>query len=143
MQVAMERSPVDLLRWAVPRTATAPDVSCRVHDAIAVLQGRWNLQFIHALMAGPMGFNELARAVGGCNPSTLAQRLDTLVKPELLTRKVQASTPRRTLYSLTPAGAALQPVVDAIEQWGRRFLRGERALQVRRVARASRESRAS
>jgi DNA-binding HxlR family transcriptional regulator len=114
-----------------------------VHDAIAVLQSKWTMQIVHALMNGPMGFNELARAIGGCNPSTLAQRLDTLVKLDLLARRVEASAPPRTLYSLTLAGAALQPVVCAIEQWGRRHLRKERVQSVRRAARAAREFRAS
>lgn len=129
---------------AVARTrAVAPDPFCSVHDAIAVLQGKWTLQIVHALMAGPMGFNELARAIGGCNPSTLAQRLDTLVRLELLARKVEASTPPRTLYSLTPAGGALQPVIAAIDQWGKRYLRRDRVQGVRRAARAARESRAT
>jgi DNA-binding HxlR family transcriptional regulator len=108
-----------------------------------VLQAKWTLQIVHALMAGPMGFNELARAIGGCNPSTLAQRLDTLVRLDLLARKVEASTPPRTLYSLTPAGAALQPVIAAIDQWGTRFLRRDRVQGVRRAARAAREARAT
>lgn len=134
-----------LLRWAVPRSrpAAAADPFCPVHDAIAVLQGKWTLQIVHALMGGPMGFNELARAVGGCNPSTLAQRLDTLVRLDVLARKVEVSTPPRTLYSLTAAGAALRPVVAAIEQWGRRYLRKQRLQGVRRAARAAKESRAS
>lgn len=126
-----------------PRAAVASDPYCAVHDAIAVLQGKWTLQIVHALMAGPMGFNELARAIGGCNPSTLAQRLDTLVRLDVLARKVEISSPPRTLYSLTAAGAALQPVVGAIEQWGQRYLRKERVQGVRRAARAARESRAS
>ncbi len=125
------------------RAAAAPDPFCPVYDAIAVLQGKWTMQIVHALMDGPMGFNDLARAIGGCNPSTLAQRLDTLVRLELLARKVEASAPPRTLYSLTPAGAALQPVVWAIEQWGRRHLRKDRVQSVRRAARTARESRAS
>jgi DNA-binding HxlR family transcriptional regulator len=125
------------------RAVAAPDPFCPVHDAIAVLQGKWTLQIVHALMGGPMGFNELARAVGGCNPSTLAQRLDTLVRLDVLARKVEASTPPRTLYSVTEAGAALQPVVGAIEQWGRRYLRKARVQRVRRAARVAKESRAS
>lgn len=125
------------------RTPASSDPCCPVYDAIAVLQGKWTLQIVHALMAGPMGFNELARAVGGCNPSTLAQRLDTLVRLALLARRVEASTPPRTLYSLSPAGAALQPVVAAIEQWGRHHLRKDQLQSVRRAARAARESRAS
>lgn len=108
---------------------------------MAVLQGKWTLQIVHALMAGPMGFNELARAIGGCNPSTLAQRLDTLVRLDVLTRTVEASTPPRTLYALTAAGAALQPVIAAMDRWGARYLRRERVQRVRRAARAAREPR--
>jgi len=125
------------------RAAAAPDPFCPVYDAIAVLQGKWTMQIVHALLNGPMGFNELARAIGGCNPSTLAQRLDTLVKLELLARRVEASSPPRTLYSLTLAGDAIQPVIAAIEQWGRSHLRKDRVQSVRRAARSTRESRAS
>ena len=137
-------------RLPLRRTGTSPaqavavrDPFCPVHDAIAVLQAKWTLQIVHALIDGPMGFNELSRAIGGCNPSTLAQRLDTLVRLDLLARKVESCTPPRTLYSLTSAGAALQPVVGAIERWGRQYLRKDRVKTVRRSARAARESRTS
>lgn len=126
----------------MPRArAIVADPFCPVHDAIEVLQGKWTMQIVHALIEGPMGFNELARAIGGCNPSTLAQRLDTLVRLDLLTRRVEASSPPRTLYSLTTAGAALQPVVGAIEQWGRQHLRKDKVQAARRAARAAREAR--
>ena len=126
----------------MPRSrTTAADPYCPVHEAIAVLQGKWTMQIVHALIDGPMGFNELARAIGGCNPSTLAQRLDTLVRLDLLMRRVESSSPPRTLYSLTPAGAALQPVVEAIEHWGLQHLRKDKVAAARRAARATREAR--
>ena len=121
----------------------AADRFCPVYDAIAVLQGKWTLQIVHALMEGPLGFNELARAIGGCNPSTLAQRLDTLVRLDLVARTVEASSPPRTLYTLTAAGRALQPVVAAMEQWGRRHLRKDRVQAVRRAQRAVRTARSA
>ena len=121
----------------------AADRFCPVYDAIAVLQGKWTLQIVHALMEGPLGFNELARAIGGCNPSTLAQRLDTLVRLDLVARTVEASSPPRTLYALTAAGRALQPVVAAMEQWGRRHLRKDRVQAVRRAQRAARTARSA
>jgi DNA-binding HxlR family transcriptional regulator len=123
--------------------SSSADPFCPVYDAIAVLQGKWTLQIVHALMDGPLGFNELARAIGGCNPSTLAQRLDTLVRLDLVTRTVEASSPPRTLYALRPAGAALQPVVAAIEQWGRRHLRQERVKAIGRSSRGTRASRSA
>ena len=121
----------------------AADPFCPVYDAIAVLQGKWTLQIVHALMEGPLGFNDLARAIGGCNPSTLAQRLDTLVRLDLVARTVEASSPPRTLYALTAAGRALQPVVAAMEQWGRRHLRKDRVQAVRRAQRAARTARSA
>ncbi|WP_396626953.1 winged helix-turn-helix transcriptional regulator [Luteitalea sp.] len=126
---------------APARRSALPDPFCPVLDAIGVLQGKWTMQIVHALMGGPMGFNELSRAVGGCNPSTLAQRLETLVALDILARRVESSSPPRTLYSLTAAGVALQPVVAAIDDWGKRHLRRDRVQAVRRAARA-RESRA-
>lgn len=102
-----------------------------------MLQGKWTLQIVHALMDGPRGFNELARLIGGCNPSTLAQRLETLIQRDLLTRRVEATAPPRTLYELTPAGAALAPVLAAMDQWARRYLRRARPAPARRSSRAS------
>ncbi len=106
-------------------------------DAIGVLQGKWTLQIVHALMDEPRGFNDLARAIGGCNPSTLTQRLDTLVRLDLVQRHVEPSTPPRTVYALTPAGAALHDVVGAIEAWGHAHLRKDRVRALRRVTRTS------
>jgi len=36
------------------------------------------MHIVRALLDGPLGFNELGRAVGGCNPATLKVRLDHL-----------------------------------------------------------------
>lgn len=117
------------------RAASRVDPFCPVLDAMAVLQGKWTLQIVHALMDEPRGFNELARAIGGCNPSTLAQRLDTLVRLDLVARRVEPSAPPRTLYSLTAAGAALHEVVGAIEAWGHAHLRKDRVQALRRASR--------
>jgi DNA-binding HxlR family transcriptional regulator len=95
---------------------------CPISDSLAVLQGKWTLHIVQALLGGPMGFNELARAVGGCNPATLAQRLETLESAGLLLKTVHSTMPPRTSYALTAAGAALQEVVEAIDRWGRRHL---------------------
>ena len=64
----------------MPRRPSEPPELCAVHDAMKVLQGKWTLQIVRALLGGPRGFNELARAVGGCNPATLSKRLDELAE---------------------------------------------------------------
>jgi DNA-binding HxlR family transcriptional regulator len=99
-----------------------PGELCAVRDALALLQGKWTLQIVRALLAGPRGFNDLARAVGGCNPATLSKRLEALAGVGLLTKRIDSTMPPRTCYTLTPAGEALEAVVGAIERWGKRYL---------------------
>lgn len=80
------------------------------------------MHIVRALLDGPMGFNELGRAVGGCNPATLKLRLDHLEELSVVTRTVQSFMPPRTSYELAPAGVDLQRVITAIDGWGRRHL---------------------
>jgi DNA-binding HxlR family transcriptional regulator len=95
---------------------------CPVRAAILVLQEKWTLHIVRALLEGPMGFNELGRAVGGCNPATLKLRLDHLAELGLLVRTVHSHMPPRTSYELAPAGVDLQRVIMAIDGWGREHL---------------------
>lgn len=95
---------------------------CPVYDAITVLQEKWTMHIVRALLPGPLGFNELGRAVGGCNPATLKARLDGLEHLGLVSRTVVSYMPPRTLYELAPAGEDLQRVIDAIDTWARKHL---------------------
>ncbi len=95
---------------------------CPVTAAIQLLQEKWTLSIVRALLDGPMGFNELGRAVGGCNPATLKVRLDHLERLGVLVRTVQSYMPPRTSYELAPAGVDLQRVIVAIDGWGRQHL---------------------
>lgn len=119
--------------------------SCPVYAAIQILQEKWVLHIVHALLDGPRGFNELGRAVGGCNPTTLAQRLsrlealglieknekgseksDAAPSPTTSSTTSPTSSPTtspvapRGCYALTPAGEGLQRVIDAIHGWAHR-----------------------
>ncbi len=90
---------------------------CPAYDAIQILQEKWVLHIIRALLGGPRGFNELGRDVGGCNPTTLTQRLDKLESLGLVHKTVCSVMPPKSSYRLTSSGEALQSVVDAIHAW--------------------------
>lgn len=102
---------------------------CPVHEAIQVLQEKWTLHIVRALLNGAMGFNELGRTVGGCNPATLKQRLDHLEDLELVTRTVHSYMPPRTSYELSPSGVELQRVIGEIDRWARKHLPAESPLE--------------
>ena len=100
---------------------------CPVHDAIQLLQEKWTLHIVRALLGGPLGFNELSRAVGGVNAATLAARLSHLESTGIVRKTVVSTMPPRTSYALTEAGVRLQGVIDAIDAWSRTWLGRARA----------------
>lgn len=77
------------------------------------------LHIVRTLLDGPRGFNELGREIGGCNPTTLTQRLVLLENMNLVSKHVQSRLPPRCTYELTSAGRALESVVQAIDNWAR------------------------
>ncbi|WP_102127521.1 winged helix-turn-helix transcriptional regulator [Deinococcus planocerae] len=111
--------------------STAHTGFCPVYRAIGVLQEKWVLHIVRALLDGEKGFNELARAVGGCNSATLTQRLEHLESLGLIGKRTEETQGKlaRSVYTLTPAGRELQSVIDAIDTWGRAHL-GQGAAQV-------------
>ena len=98
---------------------------CPAIAAIELLQEKWVLFIVRSLLQGAKGFNELRREVGGCNPSTLSERLDTLEKRGIITKTVCSTMPPRTSYELTAAGVALQNVILEIDAWSRQHLKPE------------------
>jgi DNA-binding HxlR family transcriptional regulator len=97
--------------------------TCPVSDSIELLQEKWVLHIIRALLDGPRGFNELGRAVGGVNTTTLAARLERLEREGIVTKTIESTMPPRTRYRLSPGGVALQDVIEAIDRWARTHLR--------------------
>ncbi len=97
---------------------------CPVYRAIGVLQEKWVLHIVRALLNGEKGFNELARAVGGCNSATLTQRLEHLETLKIIDKRTEDTHGKlaRSVYTLTPVGRELQSVIDAIDTWGRAHL---------------------
>ena len=97
--------------------ATTNRDRCIAGEAIEILQEKWVLHIALSLLDGPMGFNELGREVGGCNPTTLTQRLSRLESLGLIDRTVCSVTPLRCSYELTKSGRELEQVISAIRSW--------------------------
>ena len=105
-------------------SAVAEKGFCPVYRAIGVLQEKWVLHIVRSLLDGEKGFNELARAVGGCNSATLTQRLEHLETLSIISKRTEDTHGKlaRSVYTLTPVGRELQGVIDAIDTWGRAHL---------------------
>ncbi len=96
--------------------------NCPAGEAIDILQEKWMLHIVHSLLAGPKGFNEIGREVGGCNPTTLTQRLGRLEHLGLVEKTVHSVTPPRCSYDLTNSGRELENVIASIRSWAQNHL---------------------
>jgi DNA-binding HxlR family transcriptional regulator len=90
---------------------------CPVAKATEVLGDRWTLLIVREMLGGASGFNQLQRFLPGISRSVLTDRMRALERAEVIERRTGPKG--RTLeYRLTPAGRDLQPVVQAIGEWG-------------------------
>jgi DNA-binding HxlR family transcriptional regulator len=90
---------------------------CPVAKSSEILGDRWTLLIVREMLGGVSGFNELQRGLPGISRSVLTDRMRALERAEVIERRTGPKG--RTLeYRLTPAGLDLQPVVQAIGEWG-------------------------
>ena len=90
---------------------------CPVAKASEILGDRWTLLIVREMLGGASGFNELQRGLPGISRSVLTERLRALERAEILGRRTGPKG-RTLAYRLTPAGRDLEPVVQAIGEWG-------------------------
>ena len=93
-----------------------------VRATIALLEQKWTLAIILALLQEKRRFTELAALTPGLNTRTLTERLRTLEKLEIVKRQEAENTRRGVEYSLTEKGRALRTVLRSIARWGRRWM---------------------
>jgi DNA-binding HxlR family transcriptional regulator len=70
-------------------------------------------------MRGTMRFSELRRAIPDVTQQMLTAQLRELESDGIIGRTVYPVVPPKVEYSLTPVGAKLKMVTDALEDWGR------------------------
>src|SRR5918999_1959862 len=90
--------------------------------AFRFLGKRWNAVVLGQLSAGPAGFRELSRAIGGISDSMLSDRLSDLAAGGLIDRNVAEGPPLAVSYSLTDRGRALMPALEQIGVWAQENL---------------------
>jgi DNA-binding HxlR family transcriptional regulator len=89
---------------------------CPVAKAMELLDERWTLLLVRELLIGPAHFNDLRRGLPRMSPALLAKRLQQLTRAGVVERVDGEG------YRMTPAGAELRPVVEALGAWGVRWI---------------------
>jgi DNA-binding HxlR family transcriptional regulator len=96
---------------------------CPISLALDVIGDRWSLLIVRDLMfAGKRYYRELMRSDEGISTNILAERLARLVDVGVLSRTDDPTHKQKAIYSLTPMGIDLLPIVAQLGIWGRKYL---------------------
>jgi len=88
-----------------------------VRRAADLLERRWAIPVLWAVLAGAARFNEFRQAAAGVPPRTLSERLRELEQAGVLERHVVPASPPYAEYRLTPAGQKLAPAIEALRRF--------------------------
>lgn len=95
---------------------------CPIAMTLDVIGDRWTIIIVRDLYFGRSRFNDLLAASPGMSTKILSERLKLLEQHGLVTREVYSEHPLRAEYKLTEKGMSLEPVLNAIGEWGGRNL---------------------
>jgi DNA-binding HxlR family transcriptional regulator len=72
---------------------------------------------------GALRFSEISHAVPELSDRLLSERMKELEARGVVTRHVDPGPPVKVLYELTDMGQSLEPALQALKSWARRWLR--------------------
>lgn len=105
-------------------TWCADDDWCAVTCTAHLIGRKWHPVIVHRLLErGPLGFNALKGEIESISSTVLSSSLEDLEENGLVDREIVSEKPVRVEYSLTDQGASLGPVIEAMETWGKDYLR--------------------
>ncbi|MEU9338617.1 helix-turn-helix domain-containing protein [Streptomyces sp. NPDC048290] len=94
------------------------DQYCSAARALDVVGDRWTLLIVRELLAGPRRYTDLHADLPGVSTDVLASRLKDMERDGLTTRRRLPPPAAAFVYELTPRGARLLPVLQALGEWG-------------------------
>lgn len=110
------------------------DDACGTALALEFLGERWSMLIVRELMLGPRRFGELKADLMGISANVLTQRLESLERAEILTRRKLPPPANVQVYELTPWGYESEPIFQTMGRWATRSPRHDPTLPLSPVS---------
>ena len=95
-----------------------PVSDCPLTAALAAMGSKWKLIIIYWLAGEPRHFAALRQLMPSISQKVLTEQLRELMADDIVLREATGSVPAPVLYSLTPYGRSLLPIVETVRTWG-------------------------
>lgn len=89
-----------------------------IDATIQAIGGRWKCAILCHLMEGPKRTGELLRLMQPLSSKVLTEQLKELLDDHLISREAFPGKVPKVVYRVTEHGRTLQPIIDAMCQWG-------------------------
>ena len=96
--------------------------SCPVSVTLDIFNDRWKLAVIWYLLEGDKRFKELSEDISEISQKTLTIKLKELEEKNIINREAYAQIPPKVVYSLTPIGKKLKPLLMDMFEWGKDYV---------------------
>ncbi len=109
-----------MLRTAAQRKELCKN--CPVAKTAHLLGDSFSILIMRDLLVKPQRFGELEASLNGVSSRTLSNKLKMLEDEDLIQRKVFKTHPPKVEYRLTRKGEAFNGVVNAMRDYGKKYL---------------------
>lgn len=92
--------------------------ACPVATTVSLIGSKWKILIMRNLLGRTWRFNELKKDLDGISQKVLTDNLRSMEEDGLVVRTVYAEVPPRVEYSLSPLGRSMQPIIEAMAEWG-------------------------
>lgn len=95
------------------------DMDCPLRLTMSLIESKWKSCILDELRGGePLRPSEIHKRLPEAAPRVLDIQLKELAEDGLIAKTIFPELPPRSEYRLTPLGASLLPLIDAMLRWG-------------------------
>jgi DNA-binding HxlR family transcriptional regulator len=96
------------------------DLDCGIEVAIKVFISKWKPCLLDCIDKGKRRPSEIHRTLPNATPRVLNMQLKELEQYQVITKKIYPGLPPKVEYYLTEMGRSILPIVDQMNEWGRK-----------------------
>lgn len=107
------------------KQADNKELECPIQAIVDAIGGKWKLSILYQLFQGTKRYGELKRLVPEATERMLTLQLRELEAVGIVQRTVYPEVPPKVEYSLTELGLSLEPVLQTMFDWSKKYLQQE------------------